>query len=318
MQLNLPILPQILSCKNLLIAGLGGGFDIFCGLPLYFELKNMPLNVHLANFSFSDIVSLKNGAIAGWNCGFSLSDTLVGVTAETESLNYYFPELYLSQWFKEIKKETVTIWCFHQTGVVDLMRNYRLLIDHLNIDGIILVDGGVDSLIIGNEKELGTVAEDAISLAAVSEITDIENKFICCLGFGAERDINYAQILENIAKLTNLGGFLGNCSLIPQMPSFQDYENAVLYVQNQPLQECSVINSSVISAVRGNYGNYHLTQKTKGSILSISPLMSLYWFFDFATVVKENLFLSELYSTENILDVLKVLYQFRLKVHKRL
>ncbi|HEY9705080.1 MAG TPA: hypothetical protein V6C58_21755, partial [Allocoleopsis sp.] len=149
MQLNLPFLPQILSCKNLLIAGLGGGFDIFCGLPLYFELQNIGLNVHLANFSFSDIISLKNGAIAGWNCGFSLSDSLVGVTSETESLNYYFPELYLSQWFKEFKQENVTVWCFHKTGVVDLTRNYRLLINHLNIDGIILVDGGVDSLIIG-------------------------------------------------------------------------------------------------------------------------------------------------------------------------
>ena len=39
MELNLPILKQLTDCKNLLIAGMGGGFDIFCGLPIYFELK---------------------------------------------------------------------------------------------------------------------------------------------------------------------------------------------------------------------------------------------------------------------------------------
>ncbi len=38
MRLNLPILEQLAPCKNVLIAGMGGGFDVFCGLPLYFEL----------------------------------------------------------------------------------------------------------------------------------------------------------------------------------------------------------------------------------------------------------------------------------------
>jgi hypothetical protein len=39
MQLNLPILDQLSPCRNLLIAGMGGGFDVFCGLPIYFELQ---------------------------------------------------------------------------------------------------------------------------------------------------------------------------------------------------------------------------------------------------------------------------------------
>lgn len=58
MQLNLPILEQLSACKNLLIAGMGGGFDIFCGLPIYFELQGRGQTVHLANFSFSLIKGL--------------------------------------------------------------------------------------------------------------------------------------------------------------------------------------------------------------------------------------------------------------------
>ncbi len=61
MDINLPIFNQLTSCRNLLIAGMGGGFDLFCGLPIYFELTKRGQTVHLANFSFSDIVNFKGG-----------------------------------------------------------------------------------------------------------------------------------------------------------------------------------------------------------------------------------------------------------------
>ena len=34
MDLNLPIEDEITTCRNLLIAGMGGGFDIFCSALL--------------------------------------------------------------------------------------------------------------------------------------------------------------------------------------------------------------------------------------------------------------------------------------------
>ena len=39
--------------ENILIAGAGGGFDIFCGLPLFFALEQAGKKVTLANYSFS-------------------------------------------------------------------------------------------------------------------------------------------------------------------------------------------------------------------------------------------------------------------------
>lgn len=38
MELNLPILDQLAASTQILSAGIGGGFDLFCGLPLYFSL----------------------------------------------------------------------------------------------------------------------------------------------------------------------------------------------------------------------------------------------------------------------------------------
>ncbi|HLA45254.1 MAG TPA: hypothetical protein VJZ27_17535 [Aggregatilineales bacterium] len=59
--MNIPIWEELSACKNLLIAGMGGGFDVFCGLPVYFELRAQGQHVHLANFSFSGISGLQPG-----------------------------------------------------------------------------------------------------------------------------------------------------------------------------------------------------------------------------------------------------------------
>jgi hypothetical protein len=297
MPLNLPALDQLSSCRNPLIAGMGGGFDIFCGLPIYFELQRRGQKAHLANFSFSHVVRLKSGV--------RLTETLVGVTAEHKGPVVCFPEIYLAQWFKKTRGEETPIWCFQKTGVLPLLANYRVLVDHLAIDGILLIDGGVDSLMRGDEAELGTVVEDACSLAAVSQLDHVPVRLIACLAFGAEQDVAYAHVLENIAALAGSGGFLGSCSLVRQMEAYRLYEEAVLFVHEQPIQDPSIINASVVSAVQGEYGDYHLTEKTKGSRLWISPLMPIYWFFDLPAVAARHLFLPELASTDTFSEALR-------------
>jgi hypothetical protein len=296
MELNLPTLTQLSNCKNLLIAGMGGGFDVFCGLPIFFELKKQGINAHLANFSFSDIETV--------DFGIRLTKTLVGITSKPDRVFPYFPEFHLVNWFKEKRNEDLTIWCFHKTGAMPLTENYKVLCEHLGIDGILLIDGGVDSLVRGDEAELGTAIEDLTSLYAVNELTNMPTRLIACIGFGAEQNLTHAHMFENIASLTKAGGFLGACSLTPQMESHQAYDEAVTYVQGNEFQDPSVINSSIVSAVRGNYGDYHLTEKTKRSQLWISPLMPIYWFFDFDCVVKQNMLLQDMEGTMLFRDAL--------------
>ena len=295
MKLNLPIFDQLSTCTNLLIAGMGGGFDVFCGLPIYFELKKYGINAHLANFSFSDIENV--------DFGTRLTKTLVGITPKPERIFPYFPEFHLVNWFKEKRNTELTIWCFHKTGAAPLTENYRILCQHLEIDGILLVDGGVDSLVRGDEAEMGTAIEDLTSLYAVNQLP-IGKRFLACIGFGAEQNLTHAHILENVAGLTKAGGFLGSCSLTPQMESYQSYDDAVTYVQSREFQDPSVINSSIVSAARGHYGDYHLTAKTRNSRLWISPLMPVYWFFDFDCVVKQNILLPEIAGTLLFRDAL--------------
>lgn len=149
---------------------------------------------------------------------------------------------------------------------------------------------------------MGTLVEDAISLFVINQLTQIPVRIIGCLGLSIEYDVAHNEMLENIAALMKAGGYLGGCSLAPQMPVYQDYEDAVLYVPGKRYQDPSVINSCIISATQGEFGNHHLTEKTKGNRLTISPLMALYWFFDLGMVAKHNYFLPHLRETETFMD----------------
>lgn len=285
MQLNLPIMDKIKDSEHILIAGMGGGYDVFSGLPLYFTLMEQGYDVHLANFSFSNVASLTDGE--------HLTDTCVGVSVDNNDIDGvfpYFPEYFLAEWFLDAHNDYIIVWAFHKTGARPYIEGYRELVDHLDIDCIILVDGGADSLMHGNEPNMGTLFEDTLSLIAVNELTDVPVRLTCCLGLGVEYEIGYAHLFENIANLMKQDAFFGTCSLTKQMQAYQEFEEAALFVFDRQPSYTSVICSSIISAVRGEYGDYHLTKKTDGSTLRISPLMPTYWFFDLQTVVKNNLY----------------------------
>ncbi len=80
--LTLPFFREIENAQSILLAGAGGGFDIFSGLPLYFGLRNLGKQVHLANLSFSPLFAA-NGR---W-----LSPALMEVTADTKGKQSLLP-----------------------------------------------------------------------------------------------------------------------------------------------------------------------------------------------------------------------------------
>lgn len=275
MQLNLPILDQLADAVNILIAGAGGGFDIYAGLPVYFTLREQGKNVHLANYSFSEFDLCRKGM----ENVVELEEGLMGVSGRVTAPSPYFPEGYLAQWFAE-HGEDVTVWMFQKTGVIPLTRRYRALINHLNMDAIILVDGGVDSLMRGDESGPGTLLEDAISICAVGNQT-LKIKLLAAIGFGTEIEekVCHYHALENMAELAKHEVFQGSCSLLKQMPVFALYEAACRYTWGQTAHIKSHISTRIIPAVHGESGDYWLYERGRDRIF-ISPLMSIYWFYD--------------------------------------
>lgn len=292
--LCLPFFDAIKDARTILLAGAGGGYDVFTGLPLYFGLRSAGKEVHLANLSFSTLYA---------STGRRLGEALVEVTHQTEGGGRYFPELHLAQWLAS-QGEEVPIFCIDRTGARPTAAAYRTLAERFKPDAVILVDGGTDSLMRGDEPGLGTPQEDIVSIAAV-DLLDVPTKLLVCLGFGVDtfHGICHAYFLEAVAQLIQAGGFLGTWSLTQEMPEVQRYRQAVEYVHGIMFNQPSVVSASILSAIKGQFGDYHATFRTEGSTLFINALMSLYWAFRLEPVAHRNLYLDRIRNTETYQDL---------------
>ena len=292
--MKLPFFTQLEPSKNVLIAGAGGGFDVFAGLPLYFWLREQGKTVHLANWSFSELA----------HCEEKLLPQLAIVRGSTSGSLSYFPEKYLAQWLEDQDDHT-PIHAIQPGGVRPVQMAYEWLAEHLSFDTLILIDGGTDILMRGDECGLGTPQEDIASLAAAHSLTGSIRKFVVCLGLGVDtyHGVCHAHFLENAAAISASGGHLGTWSLLWDMPEAQLYAEALEYVHSRMPRRTSIVNSSIINAVKGQFGDVHATERTKGSKLFINPLMSQYWAFDLPTVVAKNRYLDRISTTETYAEL---------------
>lgn len=288
--MKLPIFSKLESSNTVLLAGMGGGFDVFCALPLYFWLRANGKTVHLANLSFTDLTicdSERRGP------------SVVEVTPSSSGSRDYFPEAHLAKWLSD-RIGPASIYAIHRTGAAPVAEAYRWLAGQLRPDALVLVDGGTDSLLRGDETGLGTPQEDAASLAAAFELPATLQKFLVCLGFGVDafHGVCHARVLENIAALIADDAYLGCWSLLKQSEEFKLYEEACAYVHARMPGRSSIVNGSVISAANGNFGNFHSTKRTEGSELFINPLMPLCWAFQLEPVARRNLYLDQIRLTQ--------------------
>jgi hypothetical protein len=264
-----PFLTEIQQANTILLAGAGGGFDIFSGLPLYFWLRSLGKTVHLANLSFTTVYAT-NGERTG--------ASTVRINANTEPVLRYFPEIHLAKWLKT-QGEPDTIYCLDRAGVRPISGAYQTLTLQLQPDALVLVDGGTDSLMRGDEHGLGTPQEDMASmLGAASVLHPNMPKYLLCLGFGIDHfhGVPHHDVLEAIAAITLAGGYLGAWPVMSESVEAGKYKAACEYAFTQMHYHPSIVNTSILSAIEGHFGNYHANYRTEGSTLFINPLMALY------------------------------------------
>jgi hypothetical protein len=302
-------LPSALEDRErVLVAGAGGGFDVYADLPIYERLRLLGREVFLANLSFT----LLEGTDAR-----ILTRALRAVEPTTSGADVYFPERALAQ-FLSGPEEPVTVYAFEKLGVVPLREAYSYLVKSLNLDAVVLVDGGTDILLRGDEQNLGTPAEDMTSLAAVAFLK-IPLRIVACIGFGIDtfHGVCHANWLENAARLNAEEALLGATALLKSMPEAQLYIKAVEACEAGPLPQPSIVNASITSAIEGHFGDYHRGPRTRDSALFINPLMTLLWVFDLDAVARHNLYLTRLANTETIWDVHRAIAEFHSAVQHR-
>ena len=300
--MNLPFFSELDGARSILIAGAGGGFDVFCGLPLYTALKRAGRTVHLANLSSGALgfCDAENPVPGLWR--------ITSTTAATK----YFPEMHLSAWLSKHYGET-PIFAVAPEGARPVIQAYQWLTRTLQLDAIVLVDGGTDSLMRGDEAGLATPEGDAVSLLAAHALDSVPRKLLVCLGFGidAHGGVCHAHFLENVAALTAEDAYLGAWSLVRGSEEFQLYRDACEFTFARLPNLPSIVNSSILAAVGGSFGDVHPTKRTEGSKLFLNPLMGIYWSFRLDGVARRNLYLDRIRQTETAAEVALEIEKFR-------
>ena len=296
------------GAKRVLLAGAGGGFDLYAAVPLYIALRRRGCEVFLGNLSFTNLVE---------SDATRLTEACVEVTAETRGPDDYFPERSLARFLRGQEMET-RIFAFERAGVEPVFDAYAHLKESLRLDTVVLVDGGTDLLMRGDEEGLGTPVEDMTSLAAGRRL-DLARAACCCIGFGVDRfhGVRHTQFLENVAALSRVDGFWGSISLTPDMAEAQTYLAAVDHAATETSRR-SIVNGSIADSVAGRYGDVHrYPARTAGSTLWINPLMAILWSFDLQAVAAANLYLARLDGTRQASDVQVRILEARYDLERR-
>ena len=311
--------------KHIFLCGCGGGFDFVHGMILYPELKRLGKQVTIGSYSFTQHESIgepaapafeHNGARATW------------VTAETAADPVYCPEVhlcaYLDSTYPDEAPHGVYAYNARDFNVSTLSAFYAELVRNHDIDTIILIDGGSDSLVTGDEADLGDPIEDLTSVSAVSHLEGVPRKMLVSAGLGIDRynGVSDAASLRAVAELTRDGGFLGALAIEPGGVAHDFYRDCVEFIYGQQ-QFRSAATGFILSAVEGYYGSDDipppLSRKlTRGDAFFIWPLMAQLFAFDVEAVARRSLIPAWIEAARDQTEAYRAISDGRLSLGNRI
>ncbi|MEI5523019.1 DUF1152 domain-containing protein [Streptomyces brasiliscabiei] len=300
-----PFFTRLRDARRVLIAGAGGGFDVYAGLPPALALRSAGQEVHLANLSFTDLHGL---SLDGW-----VERDVAAIGPTTTFRGDCFPERALAQWLDPHGLPS-TVYALSRTGVAPLRAACRALIGRPGgVDAVVLVDGGTDILMRGDEHGLGTPEEDMASLGAVAGLDGIPERLVACQGFGVDacHGVDHSLVLENLAALDRDGAHLGAFPLPRDSREGALCLDAVAHAQECTPTHPSIVSGSVAAAVRGGFGDVRFTERTRGGELFVNPLTALHFCVDAAGLARRDLSLDRLEKTELTRQISSVVAGFR-------
>jgi hypothetical protein len=291
-----PFLRQLAdpSVKSIMLCGCGGGFDFVHSLLLYPELRRLGKSVVIGSYSFGNPNRITGDTENVFDRGGAVAKRVTGASQPDP---YYGPEVhvctYLDAIYPASAPHSVYAYYARAFSVPLLTGLYEQLCQAHKIDAIVIVDGGSDSLMAGDEEGLGDPIEDAVSVTAVASLDPRIVKILLIIGLGTDRynHVSDAASLRAIAELTKMGGFLGAVSLEPLNPGYRFYRDCLEHIyQRQGFR--SVLSGTIASAIEGWFGRDVVPPLVQGRVnegeLFLWPLMAVLWAFDVDCVARRS------------------------------
>jgi len=197
--------------ERFLIGGLGGGCDIGNALPTAFALALMGKEVFLCGVHRSGVGALREAELVeerGIRCLAKVSPASYWREAERLPEPIVAELLTSGQYglrLPGLRGESIFV-ISREEGVRQMAKAFAFLKDVLELDGVILVDGGGDSIVFGHEPALATAIGDAMTIAAFS---NLEGAVQGVVALGADVEIPLKVLLSNLKKLGERDAILG-------------------------------------------------------------------------------------------------------------
>ncbi|CAF2389697.1 unnamed protein product [Rotaria sp. Silwood2] len=299
------------TSKTVFLAGCGGGYDIFGSLPYYFKMKSSGnYDVTLINYAFTAHHILSKYSQQLTKLLFRV-DPRTDVSWLTD--NVYFPEQRLAN---ELRVPIYAILCNYDETRIDLIvEAYKYLIQGRIIDELVLIDGGSDVLLTGNEKQLGTPVEDMSHARAVQLLSSDQVKSKCIVVIGTNLEVGHGVLKSDIdARLTALSPHADFTWLWQY-----EHDDAVRYYVDIFSRCCprhSIVHSLICAALQGQTGYYlpeHLRDRITKSVVSISQETCIAIGYHFDDVMRENVYFKQLTPEMNLKQVHDVIFSKKWK-----
>lgn len=309
------------SEQNIIIAGCGGGYDVFGGLPLYYQIKkdNNKANIIFTNWSFTSLATLLKYS-------FEIAPGLFKVQYNPVcdpailSNDVYFPEWYLA---KQINQPIFAL--AYPPSITQIIEAYHHLLNiNPPVTSIYLVDGGCDVILSGKEKELGTPVEDMMHFIAIQSLP-ITNKYVQIIGANADIGDGVVQsdIDQRLRELSDANVDVKHQKILIKEevwdlknPEVQYY--AKILAQCQP--ERSIVQSLILATLEGHQGLYtpaNLIPRIGQSVVPLGQTTRTLYTFDLPKLCATILYLPliEIAMDSDQIDIL--IENFHTKIRNR-
>lgn len=283
----IPFLEALHNARSVLLCGCGGGCDVYSTLPFVYDLTKLGIKYALFNLSFACLDDISNAEAITLDTGI----TMYGVVKSSRiSDSDYFPERALADYLAtnpltDSQETTVYTLSRRHCGVTTVRKAYSWLINKFNVDAIVTVDAGTDSLMKGNEDGLGSYEEDLASVLAAGAMTSVPLRLHLAVGLGVDShhsvsDVSSLRAISELRRVPN--GYLGAITLLPCMAGYSFFKAGVEYALKRDVPQ-TITNCCVIAAVEGEFGSGP-TERTHSAW--VNSQMAVYHGFSLDAVVE--------------------------------
>lgn len=229
--------------RPVILAGCGGGCDIYGAMPLYYQFKDSAPEIIIVNLSFAH-----PGILREQICAEEVVDGCFKINQGSQFDDRdYLPECLLANKLNH----TVYAICNYDT-VQSILNSYLAITRDLNEYDFYLVDGGCDVLLSGNETALATYVEDMMHLKAVLQLQRAQNIYVCAIGLNVDcgHGVLEHELIKRLEDLQDNGTLISSELLKLSDDKTKFYYDIVL--DCNPSLSC--VQSFVCAALEGQTG----------------------------------------------------------------